>query len=311
LDPEWKVDTVVHKWIEYFPFKVDGAESTYIEIDTAQFHYNYHPSKPTQVTEYPFWGGYDSIRITNIKYDKFFGDILYQETRDRAGNVYRTEYRYYSAALLHPYSIREHRIPFETIVKKNGKVIAATVVQDTVVHRTACTGGCPDVIRPKKVFTLASVVPLDDYQPANADSHNRQPDSRCKLVTTYRYDSYGRPVRIQNTGELPVFLEWDDYDRLMLRVEGAESSEISSARQGLSVSYTQQGQINYANIIRKRLPNARITSYTYNLYGQTSVTDPSGYTLYTEYDVFGQPTVIKDDEGNIRQYKEYQYGINP
>jgi hypothetical protein len=312
MDPERIVDTIQHKWIEYFPFKISGDEYTYLKRDSGQFHYNYHSPIPTQITEHAYYGGWhDSIRISAVKYDQVTGNVLYKETRDRAGNVYRTEYRYYDHSLLNPYNVRDHNTPFETIVKKNGRVISATVVQDTVVHQTQCIGGCPDIIRPKKVFVLASNTPIDDYQPANVSSHDRQPDSRCKLAATYRYDPHGNPIQMQNTGELPVLFEWDADGRLVLRIEGIENSELENARQGLSQNSTMQGQINYTNVLRKRLLNARITSYTYNVYGQTSVTDPTGYTQYTEYDVFGRSSAIKDDEGNIRQSIEYQHGINP
>jgi hypothetical protein len=43
------------------------------------------------------------------------------------------------------------------------------------------------------------------------------------------------------------------------------------------------------------LANAQITTTTINpVFGPTSVTDPKGYTIYNEYDVFGRPTLTKE-----------------
>jgi len=95
-----------------------------------------------------------------------------------------------------------------------------------------------------------------------------------------------------------------------LRLTGAEEAEYTATQLTIDENNTVANQINVAQKLRKRLPNARITSYTYCLHGVTSVTDPTGYTIYTEYDVFGRPLSEKDDEGNIIKKIQYNYGIN-
>ena len=51
-----------------------------------------------------------------------------------------------------------------------------------------------------------------------------------------------------------------------------------------------------------------ITLYTYkSAVGITSVTNPSGFTTFYEYDEFGRLKVIKDHMGSILQFNEYKY----
>jgi YD repeat-containing protein len=52
---------------------------------------------------------------------------------------------------------------------------------------------------------------------------------------------------------------------------------------------------------------AMVTTYTYNpLIGMTSATDPSGKTLYYEYDALGRLIVIRDANNNIIKKMEYK-----
>lgn len=60
--------------------------------------------------------------------------------------------------------------------------------------------------------------------------------------------------------------------------------------------------------------NAQITTYTYNpVYGVTSVTDPKGMTIYTEYDAFGRVKLTKEKtaNGDLKILSENQYNTRP
>ena len=61
--------------------------------------------------------------------------------------------------------------------------------------------------------------------------------------------------------------------------------------------------------IRNKLPIDVLTyTYTYKpLVGITSETDPSGRTIFYEYDDSGRLKCIKDDDGNILKDYEYNY----
>jgi len=60
--------------------------------------------------------------------------------------------------------------------------------------------------------------------------------------------------------------------------------------------------------LRGAIPNAQITSYTYDpLVGMTSATDSKGMTIYYEYDSFQRLKTIKDQNGNILKQTDYHY----
>lgn len=59
---------------------------------------------------------------------------------------------------------------------------------------------------------------------------------------------------------------------------------------------------------------AQITTTTYNpVYGMLSITDPKGYTVYTEYDAFGRVKLTKEKaaDGSFKILSEQQYNTRP
>ena len=67
-------------------------------------------------------------------------------------------------------------------------------------------------------------------------------------------------------------------------------------------------RIDELQMIRNGLPNALVTSYTYDpLLGITSITDPRGETIYYEYDDFNRLKFVKDTQRNILSKNEYKY----
>ncbi len=62
------------------------------------------------------------------------------------------------------------------------------------------------------------------------------------------------------------------------------------------------------NVIRNLLPNAMVTTYTYDpLIGVTSITDPRERTIYYHYDDFNRLLYVKDHDGYILGENEYKY----
>ncbi len=60
--------------------------------------------------------------------------------------------------------------------------------------------------------------------------------------------------------------------------------------------------------LRTRLPQARVTTYTHRpLVGETSQTDPSGRTVFYEYDGLGRLLRTRDEQGRILSQQQYHY----
>ncbi|QKX04158.1 hypothetical protein HN014_04290 [Aquimarina sp. TRL1] len=65
---------------------------------------------------------------------------------------------------------------------------------------------------------------------------------------------------------------------------------------------------NKLNALRDQLPDALITTYTYDpMIGVTSTTDPKGITTYYSYDSLGRLHSIKDADGNLISENKYHY----
>jgi YD repeat-containing protein len=64
----------------------------------------------------------------------------------------------------------------------------------------------------------------------------------------------------------------------------------------------------YVDELRVYPTDAQMTTYTYDpLIGITSVTDPSNFTTYYEYDAFGRLMFVKDKDGYVQKMNEYNY----
>ncbi|NLR79734.1 RHS repeat domain-containing protein [Chitinophaga eiseniae] len=73
-------------------------------------------------------------------------------------------------------------------------------------------------------------------------------------------------------------------------------------------SYTPDQLRTALNGIRTSLPQALVTTFTYTpLFGMTSETDPSGKTIYYEYDEMGRLKVIRDQNKSVLKQFDYQY----
>ena len=60
--------------------------------------------------------------------------------------------------------------------------------------------------------------------------------------------------------------------------------------------------------LQRALPDAHVTTYTYQpLVGLLTATNPSGITVYYEYDTFGRLKRTKDVDGKTVQEYDYHY----
>lgn len=71
---------------------------------------------------------------------------------------------------------------------------------------------------------------------------------------------------------------------------------------GEKMSFTTTATL-YLDDVRICPANALMQSWTYEpLFGKSSATDPRGRITWYEYDALGRPTIVRDQEGNIKKY---------
>ena len=143
-------------------------------------------------------------------------------------------------------------------------------------------------------------------------------DSLESRLTYHDYDDYGNPLEVSKTDGTHIVYIWGyDHTVPIAKIENATYNDINSFVSNLQNlsdldidENTEQSLRTALNNFRGLtiLSNAQVTTYTYDpLVGVTSITDPSGYTSYYDYDEFNQLQYIKDkDEIVLKSYK-YNY----
>jgi YD repeat-containing protein len=133
-------------------------------------------------------------------------------------------------------------------------------------------------------------------------------------IIYHSYDKYGNPSRISYANGPSIIYLWGyKYEHPIARIENAsmlqvlyilDTSNINSlaAKENLTLA-----DLNLLNQIRTRLPEAMVSTYSYNREGRlASETDPSGRKTDYEYDNAGRLIRIKDATGILHEY-EYRY----
>jgi YD repeat-containing protein len=165
-----------------------------------------------------------------------------------------------------------------------------------------------------KVYNLQGDVPITNFTASRNLSGAVTKDVRyTERLSFNNYDTMGNLTEQQKTNDVKECYLWG-YGGLypVARVIGAD---YDTARKYISPAIldnpTDDAQLRAdLSNLRTKLPNALVTTYTYNLLlGMTSETDPSGKTIFYEYDTFGRLKVVKDQNGKILKQYDYQYKV--
>ena len=133
----------------------------------------------------------------------------------------------------------------------------------------------------------------------------------CIPTEYITYDTKGNLLEFRNNEGIYTSVIWG-YDRRypVALIENATFQEVSVAF-GLTETVLKENgleNLSLLNDLRTSLPNAMITTYTYDpLVGVTSITDPRGYTVYYEYDGLNRLKAVKDFEGKLIEDYTYHY----
>lgn len=199
--------------------------------------------------------------------------------------------------------------PIEEKTIKNGKVINA------IGHTYSFFNGN---IAEKEKYILNISYPTEDTKfmqpyPGNSQGYIVSPDMRKEK--TYDYYSNGslKEVTNEKTTVKTVILWSYSGEYPIAEIKNATYSEVVNAISGgeatiNSLAATITPNINTVNALRKSLPKALITTYTYKpLVGMLTKTDPNGVTTYYQYDSFGRLQSVKDHMGKIIDQYDYHY----
>lgn len=166
-------------------------------------------------------------------------------------------------------------------------------------------------IKPEKQYTLRTDTPLTDFHPSFS-----QPsiDSRYKLFQRLYYSPLtGNVVEIKNENEGTTAFVWGyNYYQLLAVIKNATAQEVRNAlpctESVLQETTDSDVLCDIFRTLRTSLPQAMVTSYTYDLFGNlTSVTDPSGKKKSFGYDSAFRLKLIRDSNDKILQKYEYHY----
>lgn len=144
-------------------------------------------------------------------------------------------------------------------------------------------------------------------------------------IIYYDYSNYGNPLEISKKNGTHIVYIWGyNHSKLIAKIENATYLEVETylattpynttinniqISSDLDVDWnTEQILRTDLDEIRNALQDSQVTTYTYDpLIGMTSITDPSGYTSFYEYDDLNRLVFIKDNEGHILSENKYNY----
>lgn len=207
----------------------------------------------------------------------------------RVNSVIRTDSKGDEIREIYSYLERVPAYPTEIIKTNKGNVISAMKI-DYEQQSNA-----EDHYTPSKVWKGAVGVtpPNIEYRPDCIYSH---------------YDTHGNPRQVVDKNGKTTCYFWGYNGRhIVAKIENSTYNILLGYGIGTTYSEALPADVE-AQLRNDEEENFIVTTYTYKpLVGITSITDPSGHSVYYEYDDSGKLKVIRDDKGKV--LKSYDYHI--
>jgi hypothetical protein len=193
--------------------------------------------------------------------------------------------------------------PFSTDMLAEKNMVADPVSRFTL-------RGSKEISRIQKNYPNGSIYPSSVYTRTNGDN------STTVLEITYDlYDSKGNIRQFTpKDGVSTVYLWGYNYQYPIAEIKNATYSDVTQYVNEINLnSIAGRDELTSAdsttiNNLRNQLPNAHITTYTYNpLIGIRTVIDFRNVKTKYFYDNFGRLSAIKDDNDKIIESYEYHY----
>lgn len=225
----------------------------------------------------------DSVLIYNNETKYLVNDL------GRTSAVVQTDSKGDEIREMYSYLDRVPAYPTEIIKTNKGNVISAMKI-DYEQQSNA-----EDHYTPSKVWKGAVGVtpPNIEYRPDCIYSH---------------YDTHGNPRQVVDKNGKTTCYFWGYNGRhIVAKIENSTYNILLGYGIGTTYSEALPADVE-AQLRNDEEENFIVTTYTYKpLVGITSITDPSGHSVYYEYNDSGKLKVIRDDKGKV--LKSYDYHI--
>ncbi len=130
-------------------------------------------------------------------------------------------------------------------------------------------------------------------------------------IKFHSFTNYGQPREVSKTNGARITYIWGyNFSYPVAQIQNATYADVVTV---FGINTLNTIGINgitaaQSNTLRNGLPNALITTFTYDpLVGVTSVTDPKGYKMTYHYDAFSRLQFVKDADNNLISESQYHY----
>lgn len=259
----------------------------------------------------------DNGSLVNMSVEVFgYNDLNYvscEQTINSDGDTIRRYYNYPNDYVSsHPGSLYQSMLNknmLNSIVEQytsvNGRVTSGTYCQFMEFGNNNC------FIKPQNIFMLRTESPLLSFHPSSTQLGY---DSHYGLKNVLEYDpSSGNVIEVWDETAGTTTYVWGYNDsRIIAEIRNATASQVQNALtytlDALNGKTDSEELIDIFSDLRTDLPQAMVTSYTYDLFLKLlSVTDPSGRTRRYEYDASQRLRLTRDTDNSILQRFEYHY----
>ncbi|MBC9930406.1 RHS repeat domain-containing protein [Chitinophaga qingshengii] len=260
-------------------------------------------------------GSTDAIRnITTYAYDTSSLNVS-SVTKEMSSRTVQQFYRYPNNYQVIP----GDNLSLGIINLQQRHIISPVIETYTVVSNNANPGTIfgqfvsykPSQPYPESVFRLSVPGVLTDFNPSSVSGGGVTMDRRYEPRLIFDlYDAAGNVLQQHKVNDEPESFIWgygNSYP--VAAIKGMSYSAVSGLVNVLAINNLyNETQIRNSLAPLRTLDGAMSTIYTFRpQVGMTSMTDPSGRTIYYEYDGFGRLTVIRDKDGKILKQTDYKY----
>lgn len=254
-------------------------------------------------------GGIENRTVTAYKYYDNIGKKLFvkeKSIKNSDGMVEKTHYAYpfnYNTSIMDTLTRRNIIAkPVEEYVSIDDKVT------DGVFRKYSFYG---TYVKPNKIYKLRTNTPLSGFSQSTTP---REHDNNYEEVMSLKYDNTsGNTIETTEEGNAVTTYVWGYHHSLLLAVvknadNNTVTSNLSCTMDELQNKTDSDELIHIFNNLRDNMPDALITSYTYDASQHPlSVTDPAGKTCKYEYDDASRLKIIRDQDNNIVKSYDYHY----